>query len=90
MRRGKHLGCDEVLEMIYINRNGTRKEQLFQQTKRCYDDYCFYNHFDNQKRREFVESCMSNIGESELVIPYLPVYLTTVCSLNCKKCNKHS
>ena len=73
--------------MIFIDKNASRKEQFYKLIERCYDDYCFFNQFDMEKRKQFVTERMSEIGENELVIPYLPLYLTTKCSLNCEKCN---
>lgn len=64
------------------------REVMFRkQVRRCFSDYYFYNHMDLSKREEFIENEMKKIGEEDLVIPYLPVYLTTRCTLNCEKCN---
>lgn len=73
--------------MLFIDRSATRDIQLRQQTERCYDDYCFYNRYDADERANFVRNQMNSIGKNEFVLPYLPVYLTTRCSLNCEKCN---
>lgn len=72
--------------MILIDRKASRDIQLMQQIERCYDDYCFYNRFEEEHRRAFVKHKMAEMND-ELVIPYLPLYLTTACSLNCEKCN---
>lgn len=73
--------------MIFVDKNASRSEQFVQQLERCYDDYCFYNRLDMDRRKAFVKEKMEAISEGELVVPYLPVYLTTACSLNCEKCN---
>ena len=74
--------------MIFVDKSAQRHTQLEQLVERCYDDYCFYNRFEMSKREDFVRKCMSNFDPHEdLIIPYLPVYLTNTCSLNCKKCN---
>lgn len=73
--------------MIFVDRTASREIQFHQQIERCYDDFCFYNRFDFEKRESFVKRKMDTIEEDELVIPYLPLYLTTACSLNCEKCN---
>ena len=73
--------------MIYIDRTASRDVQLKQQTERCYDDYCFYNRIEGQERVGFVQFRIDAIGTDDFVLPYLPIYLTTVCSLNCEKCN---
>ncbi len=73
--------------MILIDRSESRVAQLKKQTERCYDDYCFYNQYEPMARERFVQERMEEYKEQEFVIPYLPVYLTTACSLNCKKCN---
>ncbi len=73
--------------MIFIDKTASRELQLKQQTERCYDDFCFYNQFDAEKREAFVNKKMENIREGDFVLPYLPLYLTTACSLNCEKCN---
>lgn len=74
--------------MIEIDRKGTRQKQFDQLIERCYDDYCFYNQIDRIERSRFVEeqSHQAKIC-ADITIPYLPVYLTTRCSLNCEKCN---
>lgn len=64
-----------------------RQEQLNQLVARCYDDYCYYNQVDMDVRRQFVEERLADIGEGDFVVPYLPLYLTTCCTLNCAKCN---
>ena len=73
--------------MYYVDRKASRDIQLKQQVARCYDDFCFYNRFDKDARAAFVKERMEDIQEEEFVLPYLPVYLTTACSLNCEKCN---
>ena len=73
--------------MINVDRKANRTDQLHHQIARCFDDYCFYNHFEEDRRIAFINEKMLTIGTDEEVIPYLPVYLTTVCSLNCEKCN---
>lgn len=62
-------------------------EQYNNLIERCYDDYCFYNQMDMNLRKEFVSRQIDEIGDDDLIIPYLPLYLTTKCSLNCEKCN---
>ena len=42
---------------------------------------------DMDLRKQFVQERVSAIEENELVIPYLPLYITTKCTLNCEKCN---
>lgn len=64
-----------------------RDKMFVQQIRRCYSDYYYYNHMDLAYREEFIEERMSEIGSDELVIPYLPVYLTSRCTLNCESCN---
>ncbi len=73
--------------MIYIDKNLSRADQYRNLIERCYDDYCFYNQMDLDLRKHFVLDRMAEIQKGELVIPYLPLYLTTRCSLNCEKCN---
>ena len=73
--------------MIFIDRNASRDIQMMQQTKRCYDDYCFYNRFEVDKREKFLKLAIEAITEKNFIVPYLPLYLTTACSLNCVKCN---
>lgn len=73
--------------MIFIDRTESRDVQFRQQTERCYDDYCFYNRIEGQERENYVRTQMDAIGDDDLVLPYLPAYLTTACSLNCEKCN---
>lgn len=73
--------------MIFIDRTASRDVQFKQLTERCYDDYCFYNRIEAQERESFVQRRMEEIGEDDFILPYLPIYLTTACSLNCEKCN---
>ena len=73
--------------MIFFEKNVSKKEQYNNLIERCYDDYCFYNQMDLEIRKNFVSRKMTEIREGDLVIPYLPLYLTTRCSLNCEKCN---
>lgn len=61
--------------------------QFSKLVSRCYDDYCYYNRMDKEKREQFVDSRELEFIEDGRVIPYLPVYLTTRCTLNCAKCN---
>lgn len=64
-----------------------RLRQFNKLIKDCYDDYCFYNQMDKVSRKKYVNDKISCILDDELIIPYLPVYLTTKCNLNCAKCN---
>lgn len=64
-----------------------KRKQFDRLIEQCYDDYCFYNQMDLDVRKQFVSKHMEEIKDGELVIPYLPLYLTTNCSLNCEKCN---
>lgn len=73
--------------MVFSNKDASKLLQYNKLIERCYDDYCFYNQMELNLRREYVSKCMADIKEGELVIPYLPLYLTTRCSLNCEKCN---
>lgn len=59
-----------------------------QQIKKCLNDYHEYNHFDESERDEFVQNEYEKLKlDGRMVIPYMPVFLTTKCSLNCDKCN---
>ena len=69
-----------------MSRGIDKREQFYRLIERCYDDYCFYNQMDLDLRKKFVLEHMDAINE-ELVLPYLPLYLTTRCTLNCEKCN---
>lgn len=74
--------------MIEIARSQSREEQFKQLIINCYDDYCFYNQMKLSARRQFVEEHAQKGKKSEaLILPYLPIYLTTRCTMNCKKCN---
>jgi organic radical activating enzyme len=64
-----------------------RDEQFSALVEKCYDDYCYYNQMDMDERHRFVLEHVKAIGKEELVLPYLPLYLTTRCTLNCKNCN---
>lgn len=76
------------MHMIEIDKSAAREKQFGQLIRRCYDDYCFYNHMDLSRRRQFVEEHSRRAETCEgITVPYLPVYLTTRCSLNCEKCN---
>lgn len=65
-----------------------RKVMLEKQVRQCLSDYYYYNHMDLSKRNEFIDREYGMLQEkNQLVIPYLPVYLTTRCTLCCEKCN---
>lgn len=55
--------------------------------RKCYDDFCYYNRMEKEERIQFVASRESDYIDDGRVIPYLPIYITTRCSLNCEKCN---
>ncbi len=65
----------------------SRREQLNKLTVRCYDDYCFYNRMEQKERCRFVEEHTAAMREEDFILPYLPLYLTTCCTLSCVKCN---
>lgn len=67
--------------------NNPKKRQYDNLIKKCYDDYCFYNQMEAENRKNFVDIKVEDIRDDEMVLPYLPLYLTTKCSLNCEKCN---
>ena len=64
-----------------------KEEQFYSLTCRCYDDLCFYDRMDMTSRKNFVDTQVAGIKDKNLIIPYLPLYITTKCSLNCEKCN---
>lgn len=73
--------------MIFIDKSADRDIQFEQQIKRCYDDYCFYNRIDESVREKYVDEYVDKINKDDLIVPYLPIYITTACTLNCEKCN---
>lgn len=66
----------------------SRSAQLDAQVKQCLSDYYYHNHMDLDKRNEFIEKEYEKFLQKEqMVLPYLPICLTTNCTLNCDKCN---
>lgn len=64
-----------------------REQQLNNMIARCYDDYCYYNQMDMDEREQFVREHVVAATASDMIIPYMALYLTTSCTLNCEKCN---
>lgn len=66
----------------------TREVQYKKQIKQCLSDYYYHNHYDLKYRDKFIENEYEKLEKNGgMVIPYLPIYLTTKCTLNCDKCN---
>lgn len=83
----KEIGCIDrsIFVFPFIK---SRKEQIEDQVKQCLSDYYYYNHFDLSKRNEFIDKEYEHYkNKGGMVLPYLPLYLTTRCTLNCDKCN---
>lgn len=82
----------QLVDMAYFNvvcfpfvkeRKGIYDECL----KKNIRDRAFFDKWDAEYERAYFNTCYKNNCEGKFVIPYLPVMITTRCTLRCEYCN---
>lgn len=66
----------------------TRRIMLQELTKQCLELYCKFECMGAEETAEYIGKKEKQYRNKEkMILPYLPIYLTTRCTLNCEKCN---
>lgn len=85
-RQLQDLGLDRYKVFVYPFTE-PRDVMLQKMVRQCLSDYYYHNHMDLEKREEFINREYDSFPKDAFIIPYMPVYVTTRCTLNCEKCN---
>lgn len=66
----------------------SRQKLMENQIKKCIYEYYYFNNYDPKESEQLCAEKLKNISENEkFVIPYLPIEITSKCTLNCENCN---